>query len=69
MIVEDIRKEFVSNYMLPAIQMGLIYEGRYYLGTSLARPCISVGIVNAAKKFGAKYVLRSTPTLNIPAVC
>lgn len=56
MIVEDLRKEFVSNYMLPAVQMGLVYESRYYLGTSLARPCISVGLVNAAKKLGAKYI-------------
>ncbi|XP_013167079.1 PREDICTED: argininosuccinate synthase [Papilio xuthus] len=55
-IIEDLRKEFVDNYMLPAVQMGLIYESRYYLGTSLARPCISVGIVNAAKKLGAKYI-------------
>ncbi|XP_049885895.1 argininosuccinate synthase [Pectinophora gossypiella] len=55
-IVEDLRKEFVSTYMLPAVQMGLVYESRYYLGTSLARPCISVGIVNAAKKLGAKYI-------------
>ncbi|CAH2100222.1 unnamed protein product [Euphydryas editha] len=55
-IVEDLRKEFVINYMLPGIQMGLVYESRYYLGTSLARPCISVGIVNAAKRLGAKYI-------------
>ena len=55
-IVEDLRKEFVSNYMLPAIQMGLVYESRYYLGTSLARPCISVGLVKIAKKLGAKYI-------------
>ncbi|KAJ2946579.1 hypothetical protein O0L34_g12632 [Tuta absoluta] len=55
-IVEDLRKEFISDYMLPGVQMGLIYESRYYLGTSLARPCISVGIVNAAKKLGAKYI-------------
>ncbi|KAI5642429.1 arginosuccinate synthase domain-containing protein [Phthorimaea operculella] len=55
-IVEDLRKEFISGYMLPGVQMGLIYESRYYLGTSLARPCISVGIVNAAKKLGAKYI-------------
>lgn len=53
-IVEDLRREFVSNYMLPAIQMGLVYEGRYFLGTSLARPCIAVGLVNAANKLGAK---------------
>ncbi|RVE43214.1 hypothetical protein evm_012131 [Chilo suppressalis] len=55
-IVEDLRDEFIKNYMLPGVQMGLVYEGRYYLGTSLARPCISVGIVNAAKKLGAKYI-------------
>ncbi|XP_072935111.1 argininosuccinate synthase [Epargyreus clarus] len=55
-IVEDLRNEFVTNYMFPAIQMGLVYESRYYLGTSLARPCISVGIVNAAKKLGATYI-------------
>ncbi|XP_045760371.1 argininosuccinate synthase [Maniola jurtina] len=55
-IVEDLREEFVTNYMLPAIQMGLVYESRYYLGTALARPCISVGIVKAAKKLGAKYI-------------
>lgn len=55
-IVEDLREEFISNYMLPAIQMGLVYENRYYLGTSLARPCISVGLVNAAKRLGANYI-------------
>lgn len=55
-IVEDLRKDFVSNYMLPAVQMGLVYESRYYLGTSLARPCITVGLVKAAKNLDAKYV-------------
>ncbi|XP_028033519.1 argininosuccinate synthase [Bombyx mandarina] len=55
-IVEDLRKEFVCNYMLPAVQMGLVYESRYYLGTSLARPCITVGLVNTAKNLGAKYI-------------
>ncbi|CAH4015726.1 argininosuccinate synthase [Pieris brassicae] len=55
-IIEDLRSEFVTNYMLPAVQMGLVYESRYYLGTSLARPCISVGIVDAAKKLGAQYI-------------
>lgn len=36
--------------------MGLIYEQRYLLGTSLARPCISVGLINCAKRYGAKYI-------------
>lgn len=36
--------------------MGLIYEERYLLGTSLARPCISVALIEAAKQHGAKYL-------------
>lgn len=36
--------------------MGLIYEERYLLGTSLARPCISVGLVEVAKAKGARYI-------------
>ncbi len=35
------RKEFVDNYIFPAVQANAIYEDRYLLGTSLARPCIS----------------------------
>lgn len=36
--------------------MGLIYEGRYLLGTSLARPCITVGMMEAVKERGATYI-------------
>ena len=36
--------------------MGLIYEERYLLGTSLARPCITVSLVKAAKSLRAKYI-------------
>lgn len=50
------KEEFASKYIWPAIQMGLIYEQRYLLGTSLARPCISVGLVEVAKERGAKYI-------------
>lgn len=55
-IIKDVKKDFVENYIWPSIQMGLIYEERYLLGTSLARPCISVSLVNAAKAIGAKYI-------------
>lgn len=55
-IVKDVREDFVQNYIWPAVQMGLIYEERYLLGTSLARPCISVALVEAAKKYQAKYI-------------
>ncbi|XP_053948023.1 argininosuccinate synthase [Anastrepha ludens] len=55
-IVTDVKEKFVEHYIWPAIQMGLIYEERYLLGTSLARPCISVALVEAAKKYDAKYL-------------
>lgn len=55
-IIEDLREEFVRDYVWPAIQAGLLYESRYLLGTSLARPCISVGLIKAAKKNNALYI-------------
>lgn len=55
-IVADVKQNFVEHYIWPAIQMGLIYEERYLLGTSLARPCISVALIEAAKQHGAKYL-------------
>jgi argininosuccinate synthase len=39
--VEDLKKEFVTDYIFPAIKANAIYEGRYLLGTSLARPLIA----------------------------
>ncbi|XP_030374421.1 argininosuccinate synthase [Scaptodrosophila lebanonensis] len=55
-IVADVKQSFVEHYIWPAVQMGLIYEERYLLGTSLARPCISVALVKAAQEHGAKYL-------------
>lgn len=55
-IVRDLKENFCKNYIWPAIQMGLIYEERYLLGTSLARPCITVALIEAAQKYGAKYL-------------
>ncbi|KAH8358589.1 hypothetical protein KR093_001225 [Drosophila rubida] len=55
-VVADVKESFVQHYIWPAIQMGLVYEERYLLGTSLARPCISVALVEAAKQHGAKYL-------------
>ena len=36
--IEDLKEEFVVDYILPAVQGNALYEGRYLLGTSLARP-------------------------------
>lgn len=52
----DLRKEFVEEYIWPSVQANAIYEDRYLLGTSLARPCISKGLVDVAKKFNAGYI-------------
>ncbi len=39
--VEDLKEEFVTDYIFPAIKANAIYEGRYLLGTALARPLIA----------------------------
>ncbi|GAA0068506.1 argininosuccinate synthase [Clostridium sardiniense] len=48
--IEDLKEEFVNNYIFPTIQAGAIYEGKYLLGTSFARPIIGKRIVEIAKK-------------------
>lgn len=55
-IIEDTREVFVTEYIWPAIQAGLLYESRYLLGTSLARPCISTSLVKFAKENKAEFV-------------
>ena len=51
--IEDLRMEFARDFIFPAIQGNAIYENRYLLGTSLARPLIAKGMVDVAKKEGA----------------
>ncbi|MHC4874653.1 MAG: argininosuccinate synthase, partial [Planctomycetota bacterium] len=55
-IVDNIREEFVKDFVFPAIMMNAKYEGRYYLGTSLARPCIAKSFVETALKEKAAYI-------------
>jgi argininosuccinate synthase len=52
----DLRDDFVKDFVFTAIKFNALYEGRYMLGTSLARPIIAKGMVDIAKKTGAKYV-------------
>jgi argininosuccinate synthase len=51
--IEDLRLEFARDFIFPAIQGNAIYENRYLLGTSLARPLIAKGMVEVAKKENA----------------
>jgi argininosuccinate synthase len=46
-IVADLRLAFVRDYVWPALRAGALYEGVYLLGTSLARPCIARGLMDA----------------------
>ncbi|MGB7556385.1 MAG: argininosuccinate synthase [Candidatus Korobacteraceae bacterium] len=55
-IVEDLRQEFLLDYVFPAIQAGAVYEHKYLLGTSLARPIIAKYQVKAALREGATAV-------------
>jgi len=50
--VVDLKAEFVDEFVLPTIISGAIYEGRYLLGTAIARPVLARGQVNIAKKTG-----------------
>ena len=52
----DAKLEFVKNYIFPAVKAGAIYEGKYHLGTSLARPLIAEKIIEIAKKEKAQAV-------------
>jgi argininosuccinate synthase len=55
-IVEDLREEFVREFVWPALRANAIYESTYLLGTSLARPLIARGQVKAARRTGADAV-------------
>ena len=54
--VEDLKEEFVTDYIFPTIKSQAIYEGRYLLGTSVARPIIAKRQIEIAKKENAQFV-------------
>jgi argininosuccinate synthase len=54
--VEDLKGEFVTDFIFPAIKANALYEGRYLLGTSLARPLIAKRQMEIAANEGAAYV-------------
>ena len=51
--IEDLRDEYVEDYIFPTLKAGAVYEGKYLLGTSHARPIIAKRLVEIAKKEGA----------------
>jgi argininosuccinate synthase len=55
-VVEDLREEFLTGYVWPALKAGAVYENKYLLGTSLARPVIAKHQVEVALREGATAV-------------
>ncbi|MGV8075167.1 MAG: argininosuccinate synthase [Syntrophobacteraceae bacterium] len=55
-IIEDLREEFVRDFVFPAYRAGAIYEGHYLLGTSIARPVIAKHQIRIAEEEGADAV-------------
>ncbi len=54
--IEDITDEFAEEYILPCVQAGAVYENKYLLGTSMARPGIAKRLVEIARKEGATAI-------------
>ncbi|XP_062269299.1 argininosuccinate synthase [Platichthys flesus] len=54
--IEDLRAQFVEEFIWPAVQANAVYEDRYLLGTAIARPCIARRQVEIARSEGAQYV-------------
>ena len=54
--VEDLREEFVRDFVFPMFRANAVYEGEYLLGTSIARPLIAKRLVEIAKSTGADAI-------------
>src|SRR6516164_7592339 len=48
--IDDLQEEFARDFIYPMIHAAAIYEGQYYLGTSIARPLIAKGMIDVARK-------------------
>jgi len=54
--IEDLKDDYVANYIFPTLKAGAKYEGKYLLGTSHARPCIAKRLVEIARQEGATAI-------------
>ena len=55
-IIEDLKEEFIQDYVFPMFRANTLYEGEYLLGTSIARPLISKRLIEIAKEENAHAV-------------
>ena len=56
MIIGDLKKEFVEEFIWPSLKANAVYESKYFLATALSRPLIAGKLVEAAHKEGAEFV-------------
>jgi argininosuccinate synthase len=54
--IEDLKEEFVTDFIFPTLKAGAVYEGKYLLGTSFARPLIAKRLVEIARQEGAEAI-------------
>lgn len=54
--IEDLKQEFVTDFIYPTLKAGAVYEGKYLLGTSFARPLIAKRLVEIAEQEGAEAI-------------
>jgi argininosuccinate synthase len=54
--IGDLRESFAKDFIFPMLQANAVYEGRYLLGTSIARPCITQGMIEVALREGADAI-------------
>src|SRR6186713_2725447 len=54
--IDDLQEEFASDFIFPMIRAGAIYEGQYFLGTSIARPLIAKRMIEIARQEGAEAI-------------
>ena len=52
--IGDLKEEFAEDFIFPMFQAGALYEGKYWLGTSIARPVIAKGMIDVAREEGAQ---------------
>ncbi|SKA95758.1 argininosuccinate synthase [Caloramator quimbayensis] len=54
--IEDVKEEFITDYLFKGIKSGAVYEGKYLLGTAFARPLMAKKLVEIAHTEGARYI-------------
>ena len=59
--IEDLREEFVRDFVFPMFRANALYEGEYLLGTSIARPLIAKRLIKIAKKTKGDAISTAPP--------